>query len=442
MTPNSYLDDIYKWGEFAPLVIQEEYLKNVLSSPVLPKLFKTYLEGFQLFDFARSQGSCFVLFSTEAQILSRFPYLRSSFALPFLWKKDTHDCLSLPPSLKRIARRICKQICPTENWGLHWDAQREVESPFSWDLSWDLPCDSGWASLSASLILVKEGGVCRSGIWSSAAWDESGILSVQDLEKKIETLYDFKAETLFVPEQNKESAQEFSSKIASKRNCPPLTIEILRLGISDWKEVLKPYLSVLEHPPDRSHPLEKRCAYMMRQEERNKEAGYRYYLENLVEDLAEIYRKQEILHLSSQARGKIENLISFLSLNTGALLSLFVLNPKRLLCFYTEESFKDLAKLQEITKKKNIELEAVKLDFYKAIPDEDEILYQKIQAFVEKYGSEKTAIDITPGTKNFSVIASWAVNPQITPCLYLGQVWTNRRLVPGKERIRRLLPPS
>ena len=69
-----------------------------------------------------------------------------------------------------------------------------------------------------------------------------------------------------------------------------------------------------------------------------------------------------------------------------------------------------------------------------------QVIYEAIRSFIGKYGADRTAIDVTPGTKNFSVIAAWAVDPQLTPCLYIGHSWGKQTFAAGKERIRRLLP--
>lgn len=427
----------------APWIMKAEYMESACLCPAsnnYPQR-KKKIEQFLSHSsdiLIRGKGCCHILFAvTDSHLLSQISYCKEAFLLPLLWKKNYQDGI-LPDGLKTLSRTI-QEILQIHDWELSWN----FDDKNSFPLDLNLEFDSGWASLTTSLLLAVEGGISDTTIMATVSWNaERGIQPVSCLEKKIEAAYDSGCRILFVSHQDKEKAEGISQRIAEKKRINSLSIKTLEQGKNDTRQVLKPYLAYLDWPPDKTQDLETRCNYYNRQSERDKNSAYDYYVKNLVEDLVEKCRQQGIQGISSETLEQLENLISFVSLNTGALLGFSIIKAKRALLFYTKQSQKDLPLFEKMLTSRGCQVEKKFLDKEDNVQDEDWAIFSSVQSFVQKYGAEKTAIDVSPGPKNFSLMAIWAVNPEVTPCFYVAHSYSNKSVLPGKEKIRRLQPYS
>lgn len=434
--PASCWETVYHFWPLSLWIIEKEVLNRAALYEAAPEAHRKLLRDDhwkQSLGFGR--GWAYVLFVTEADIRESAPYLKKAFALPLVWKENTAHYHGLPEELARLADQILSQVAPSNPWGLH--------------LNFTPPCDlsnldfqgnSGWAPLCAALYLVIEGGRPDPAIWATGEWDlKYGIVAIEGLRSKMEVVYEMGGRTFFVPESNFEAAREISGKIAEEKGRSPLEIRSLPLHRPNPKETLYPLLHCLESPPDQSRPLEERATYYVRQVEWRSPEAHRYYTENLLEELAKKCRSEGVLGMGRKALGAIENLITYVSLNPqGAFFVLSTLEIKRVLLFYTDQSKKHLSWVEERIPGGIVE--TIQVDKISS-PEEDEKIHRAIKIFAERYNPSKTALDLTPGPKDFTVVASSALDPAVSPFLYLSHSWTDVGKVPrpGYERIRRVL---
>ena len=155
-----------------------------------------------------------------------------------------------------------------------------------------------------------------------------------------------------------------------------------------------------------------------------------------MDELAENCRQKGIGDMGGVEQSLIENLVSFVSWNPDvAQIVISTIRPKHVLLFYTKESKDLFLELEGELEKSGIEVFG---ELYKDrnVEEEDSNVYYAIQNFLKKYGTEKTAFDMTPGPKDFMMVASWSLNPKISPFLYLCHNFKR----PGNEKIRHLHP--
>ncbi|RME87430.1 MAG: hypothetical protein D6785_02035 [Planctomycetota bacterium] len=206
------------------------------------------------------------------------------------------------------------------------------------------------------------------------------------------------------------------------------------------ENALGPYLAELDIPPSLNAPLEERCQYYHRIMDFDRNRGREYYSKNLQKDLAKACVEKGIQGLKKEELEKLENLITFASFNPeGAMFTLLALNPKRVLLFYTKESEeKALPQILDFLNswERPPEVDQVLYENRDTYED-DQIVSQRVREFVKKHGPDRTAWDITPGPKDFNLVLTWALPPEVTP-LYLCHHWKDRRFQPGKEKIRKI----
>lgn len=443
--PFSCWEVVKKLWPLSPWIMQKQYLTAALECPLSQscpqrrrKIELCIRNPASML--ARDKGCSHVLFAvTDQDALQHASYLRRSFALPFIWKQGISSPDTLPNRLQQMSGDIVKLFAPGQDWYLAWNFG---DSQDACTFDFDLDYDSGWATLAASLLLTIEGGTPDHTIWASAAWDKNrGLQEVAGVAEKLESVYELGGRKLFVVYANKENATDESKRLAKQRQGQAVEIATFSFEPNPGR-ALQPYLVHFYYPPDNQQPLDIRCNYYnyLNTRQEGKSLTFDYYSKSLADALAIQCREQGICNLADGDLQKLENLVSFVSQNPTALLILSLIRPKRVLLFFTEETKKDLPKFQTIASAKNIALEPVQLNLEDREPDEDRVIHVAVRDFVARYGAQSTAIDVTPGTKNFSVIASWSVDPNVTPCLYIGHSWGKQAYAAGKERIRRLLP--
>ena len=437
---------VLKLWPLSPWVVPQESLNLACRDERLPLACKEFLQKNSAGRLVGSgKGCCYGLFAVDSLALHKYPYLKPAFALPLMWKAGSKHAEGLPDSLKRLAEEIRMAVSPDQVWGLQDNLGEPCDLRELWHFQKQDGCsfDSVWAPLTAALLLAKEGGMPDPTVWATAAWDANqGIGSINGLDGKIVAVYDLGGKTLFVPTSNEQEAKTLNQRIAQGRQCQPLKIEALECGTTNIKQVLRPYLSALDYPPDQSQPLDLRCNYYQRQVERGVKEANQYYQKHLQEELAEECRKRGIQDLEATALSNLDSLISFVSLNPeGALFVISALRPRHILLFYTKESERHVAQVEDKIKKYHGVAEKILFADENSVA-EDRRVAEKIRDFVSRHGAARTAIDVTPGQKDFTVITTMAVNASLTPLLYLCHYWNNttRSFAAGKERIRRLLP--
>lgn len=437
-------------------------LKVILSSPdLIVEFFGKYLARYLLTPETRRKFKlsppllpdkaegfiCLFVIPDDSPLISSVKkrIVASSFALPFEWRKKKNDSELIPAGMKEIANLV-RKVTGIKGWGLFPDTEAgEV------DLSnLQVNAESCWTQMAASLIIVEYGGKYNPSVIGTGKWhpESGGIVKVKGIKEKIGGFLSILQEKssskqttepiMFVPEENLNEAKQ----VAKNKK---LKIKSYPAREKDWKKALLEHLSEMAVPPNKDEDLKKRIKYansphMLTMEKERK----RYYLDCLVDDIAEKVRRNYLKKFASKARKQKYqepiggNLVIFVSLNYElSILILKILMPDRALLVFSDESSKHKNQIIEFFKNADVILSFLQLKKEK----EREIL-KNIYKWLQKEGkTSQCFVDITSGKKTVSVMFALVGQKLGANLIYLNHKFKERSPVFGDEELI-LLPFS
>ncbi len=367
-----------------------------------------------------SPGVCFCLVVLDEKFTK--PFFNKAFLFPLRWRKASEDSALLPPAIVQAANQV-RQDVAIAGWGIH-----PHELLHGMDFSdTKMSVESVWPSLATALVLAENGGAQYSHIFATGKWTRYGMAAVGGIAEKIEAVVHsaplvcpYKKPVLFLPEKN-HSAVRYPEDVLEIKTYPS--------GQKNWRDVLGEHLRELQVPPNRSDPLELRLKYANQKWVRQSRAFRRkYYLTNLVDDLAMQLRKKSGMHFHRIAMGLGKNY-------EVAVLLLKALNPQKacLICTKPGRDDSGSEKYFELITAHYRRVEKLPL----VLGKEEEIL-PELTSFLDVGGSELCAVEITGGTKSMTALMIVGGHRANTKFLYLEHQTEQGQPIFGTERIREL----
>jgi hypothetical protein len=349
------------------------------------------------------RGDCTVVFVKIDDGNWRWRALRPAVALPLTWKENSPSSNRLPKGLAEVADSVLKSIgdrIPRHSWGLHLSSRGRLDDC---DLSGvSFRSESAWAPLAAGLWAAAHGGVPRSDVWGTGAWDaEQGVQNVCGIPQKLELMCEFGARVVYLPAQNRQDADRWKKAAGAEVNIGELPNATL-----DIPKVLEDYVEELETPPDCSAEQQKRVNWYEKVKDRKR--ADRYYDENLLPDL--ILRLREQAKVNPLLQG-ISHLITVFNPSNPNLFRLVLepLRPQHCLMFRSPESTKaDTTEVERVAVLLGCKLRFQDLSIQ---PDRLDECRKALDGFVAEISPGQLAVDLTAGKKLMSVTLA-----QAAPC--------------------------
>jgi hypothetical protein len=388
-----------------------------LTSPDLPSLWgKT--------------GSCWVVFVRKDGAL---PLLREAFLLPLRWRRGQDHARCMPEELRSLAEEVVSQVGERERWGL-WPGEElyldEAGSPGSLGLTYA----SGWASLSAGLILARKDLAPRTAVWASGVWGPDGLQEVDGLEAKLRLARDWSARWFFVPVWQVSSARRTLQEIGFTE------MEVSGLEATNTRkpvDSLRAYLARLGGEPQAPDPADETgkqfeiCkGYYQLLPYREPSARF-FYRTHLLPTIAhrcrkEVSRNQQLTHLITIASDS----------NELILLAVRMLRAKRVLILYTPEYSKETQQTLEELKAAEEEAQSAPVaEVFTYGDDMEQTMLHHIRPFLDRVPLEQVVFDLTPGTKLMTLTLEHLGRREFPSSwlLYLKHRTPNGRPEPGAE---------
>jgi hypothetical protein len=205
------------------------------------------------------------------------PGLARGFALPLQWVARVEHDPTLPAGLSAVADAV-RAAVKMPGYGLRW-AEFVRGVPDLSGLGLEGSFGSAWASLAASLLVLKEGGAVRPQVLATGEWAGEYFKAVGGAREKLAAVRALGltgAVTVFLPAGNEADTHQEGAEGA-------LRLRYYKPGQATLEEALGEHLVELEAPPGAGSPLEVHLGYVNR---RPTDAGYvRHYLTHVVEGL-------------------------------------------------------------------------------------------------------------------------------------------------------------
>lgn len=371
-------------------------------------------------DLPRTAGSCWVLFAADTV---RFPLLRDGFPVPLHWRRrlkdqtqETDPHTRLPQQLRDEAKSVLEVMHKSKTTGDpsqpdDWRLELALEDADLYDLSGlnDISTNSGWAALASGWLVATRSGRVDTKVWASACGGENGLIHVdpRTIQAKMRAAAFWGASTFAVADTQRQHNPNLADLAAM------FQLELLELPSNQPNPVtaLKPLARRLAVCPDRPMVDLRTWPAMERQQFFQDATGYYYLVKT---DLADprgataFYREVPLpiimeecrLHVERKAPGLIERcnlLVTVLSGGADLIeLAVGVLQPKRCLVLYTEQTKGQLAetelRVKGVAPSCELKSQPIGRDMRPGG------LPQLVHDWVEPRPAE-TVLDLTPGTK-------------------------------------------
>lgn len=373
-------------------------------------------------------GTCYVLFAQNSP--PRWPALRPAFVLPLQWRRDEPHSPHLPHKLRDLAERVANAISKS-NWGLHLSSEAGLDGINLSDFDEHFQVGSGWAALAGGLMVAAEGGQPDPLVWATGAWGQMGGLQpVCYLEAKIQSAAEYGARQLFVPKSQEQDAQEIISRLSTG-----LEIGTLQEGTPDPKLALSAYRDALDLPPLREDTREKRKAWYLRQQ--NTARATEYYRMHLLPDIIEDLQRQ----WDRESDGSATHLVTIISDNPElACLAVAVVRPQQALMLYSKDKHSAFEQAKQLLDSAPLlpHVAQCRRQFQQCCSLED--LVQKLPGLVRDFTVQadpnKVLLDVTPGTKEMSLILALEIASRGNRLYYVRHERQGSRVVPFSERLK------
>jgi hypothetical protein len=362
--------------------------------------------------------------------------LRSAFVLPLRWEVGAVDSPLLPPKLRTLAGQVREQLvrhqalAPSstapERWGLVLATEEFEPVDFS-DLH-RFEWNSGWAPLAAGLITGSYGATPDPRVWASAAWQNDSIQPVTDLAAKQAEAAEHGARFFYMPESNKDSAEDVKSQLTCGR---------IREGQADVRAALQDYLAALNLPPGLEADKHLRSHYYLALSD--PEAARRYFINTCLPEIVE----QNRTRLAQQTSVMPRQLVTVASHATELIpLAVTTLGVERCLVLYTP-GFTDRA-AEAVSLCSNMPCEMTTACFS---GDGSANMSESLQAAVDQWydptGGPRV-FDLTPGRKDLTLALAIEISTVEDYLLYCYHEFDDhvRRAKPFTHHLRFLRLPS
>ena len=277
-------------------------------------------------------------------------------------------------------------------------------------------------SLAAGLILAADRIAPVPEVWATGEWDpERGMVDIGGLEEKLDLVAECRARTVFIP-----AGQSDRARLWNARRGEPLEIGLFTNGGEkrELRATLREYLAQLGARPQPAEDFEIRVRYYLRQTD--PELRRRYYIEALLPELAEYYRSQfpqdcRPTHLVTIASDSPELVVLLAqTLQAERCLILFTTDkegPMRVALEAVERSLPDCV------------VHAEQIDAGEKLPEE---MKRRVERFMGTVDPSQVLFDLTPGTKEMSIIMAVRIAPPGSLLFYLRHEMTADRIaIPG-----------
>ncbi|MHB1556524.1 MAG: hypothetical protein ACYC61_03470 [Isosphaeraceae bacterium] len=378
-------------------------------------------------------GACWVM----AVNRNRGPesLLRPCLVLPLQWREQDEHSPLLPRGLTDLAREIFTSLSDeariaVSRWKLHPGPRSGLDD---FDLS-EMAMDarSAWAPLSAGLLLATDGIAPDTSVWATGGWDEKqGISEVGGLEDKLRMAAECRARTVFVPSAQLGAATEWKARLGEP-------VEILGFpgagGKPSPREALRDYLARLGVRPDPGQAFEVRSRYYGLQTD--SEIRRQFYVENLLPELADYYRSL----LPRDCRPS--HLVTIASDSPELMVLLArAIQAEHCLILYTEDKGKRLNFARNAIERDLLRCKVQARQFTNGDGMRDEI-NTHVECFLSKVHPSRVLFDLTPGTKEMSILMSFEIAPPGSYLFYARHSTPQRGIVIPEKRPPLIVPPS
>ncbi len=331
-------------------------------------------------------------------LLSQVPLLRSAFALPVAWQQEPVAASRVLPLGDEVSRSL-----EVSGWRL---TAPEGVSPAVVKLMTDpnlVSWNSGWVPAAIALLDVADSLMeppprsLATGRWS----DDSGILPVSGIEKKVRVAAELGAKVLFIPELDYEQAEQ-----AVPPEHPDLKIVPLKCRSRDFRAVLLSCEEFVPPAPSADSSEDEHRRYIERLIELGQLKRAQAHYEQLVMPrVARILRKAWLEETQQQS---VHTLVTIASDSTAtAFYSIVATQPQRVLLLHTPDMAENAAKIRAHVERFANELfervpEWQVLSF--GSPDELlESLKGLREGWLRNLDPGDVVADLTPGTKEMSI---------------------------------------
>lgn len=353
--------------------------------------------------------------------------LRPCLVLPLQWREGVDHSPLLPRGLTELGQEVLKSLgeesrVAGRRWGLHPGPRSGLDR---YDLrAMAMDARSAWAPLSAGLLLAADGIAPDSGVWATGGWDEKqGISEVGGLEDKLRMAAECRARTVFVPSTQLDAASEWKARMGEP-------IEILGFPVAGGKpsprEAFRDYLARLGARPDTAEAFEIRSRYYGLQS--NSEIRRQFYVENLLPELADYYRSL----LPRDCRPSHLVTIASDSPELAALLARTI-QAEHCLILYTEDKVKPLEFARNAIQRVVPQCEIKAQQFTNDDGMRDEF-NTYVECFVSDVHPRRVLFDLTPGTKEMSILMSFEIAPPGSYLFYARHPTPQRGIVIPEKR--------
>jgi hypothetical protein len=396
-----------------------------------------------------SVGECWVmLVNKEAETT---PLLRPCFILPLQWCEDVDHSRLLPEGLIDLADQVIgaldkEQRVKDRRWGLRPLPLSGFDRCDLVDVRMD--CPSAWAALAAGLILAADEIRPDPEVWATGEWVKgTGMVEVGGLELKLDLADALGARTFFVPHGQKELAEGWRAS----RNATLAVQSFDHNKPSNIRPAIREYLARSSARPGAGSSFEVRQRYYQIQTDTNRRR--RYYVEDLLPDLADYHRDQlpndcRPTHLVTIASHSPELVVLLAkTLRPGRCLILFTDENRH----FMEEAVGDIQRLVPTCESRpalftrdNQMADSMKQHVgpdCEVISGEirrddrmSEDMKNNVALFMDAIDSSKVLFDLTPGTKDMSLELAMSIAPPGSYLFYLRHDFDPEgKPLPGKK---------
>ncbi|MGB9687426.1 hypothetical protein [Thermogutta sp.] len=355
-------------------------------------------------------GACWIV---AVRKTCQFHALRDAFVLPLRWKKGPSEKPpTLPEGLQQVANEVLselnvsQEIKESDQWEIHPASDDLFNAAGLFFLEGDY--SSAWAPLAGSLMVAAGDGKPDHRVWATGAWKPGvGLTRVEGIREKLALASEFEATQFFVPASCFDEARQLA-----RDNNWSIEIKKFEQSTDRPREALRPYISQLRVRASKSDSEKERAkTYLQIPDDIERR---QYYLDCIVEDLAERLRDQFSKEPEKLACRSFITVVS----DSPELIYLmhFVFRPKASWIFYSQGNnrYRELAtEVETWLKSPPVQQRIGSCQVHiEAFQDGD--LGELVRCFrdlvarlLQEDDRRSLVVDVTPGKKTMSI--AWAL---------------------------------
>jgi hypothetical protein len=369
-------------------------------------------------------GSCWVVFAQDTP--PSYPCLAGAYLLPVEWRQHAAHSSRLPAKLIDLVCSVTKEL-GAKDWGLHLSAEAGLDAVDLAAAEGHLEFKSGWAALAGGLVVARDGGKPDPAVWATGRWegDPAGIRPVGHLDAKIALAAAHGVRHFFVPSTQVAEAERLAAGVGQEGP----RIGALEEGTPDARAALRAYRRRLRTRPGRSDPRSDRRDYYLSDLDPQEEKDF--YRENLLPDILESIREQ---WLAVAGEVPVSHLVTIASDNPALVaLAAGAIRPTRCLVLCTPDKEAQRQEAFDLAKAHHLSGELIPQQFQ----DVKHMLAEMagtVQCFVAGASASEVVLDLTPGSKEMSLMLALEVAQPGNRLYYLRHDRQGPKVVPFRER--------